>query len=88
MLGDLLWYPWHVRGLPCEDIAIVAQEVDELTFLFGRELGPNSHHLGWVSGVYPHRLGLLEWMEGHRRGWFVVVRDCWGRRLPEPWELR
>ena len=27
MLGDLPWYPRHVRRLPCEDIAFVAQEV-------------------------------------------------------------
>ena len=61
MLGDLPRYPQHVRGLPCEDIAIVVQEVDKLAFLFGRELGPNPHYLGWVSGVDPHRLSFLEW---------------------------
>ena len=56
MLGDLLWYARHVRRLPCEDITIGMQEVDELAFLFGRELGPNPHRLGWVRGVDPHRL--------------------------------
>ena len=56
---------------------IVAQEVDELAFLFGRELGPDPHHLGCVCGVDPHRLSLLEWAEGHRGGWFVAVQDCW-----------
>ena len=65
MLGDLLWYAWHVRGLPCEDIAIGMQEVDELAFLFDRELGLDPHHLGQVGGVDPHCLGFLEWMEGH-----------------------
>ena len=35
VLGDLPWYARHVRRLPCEDIVIVAQEVDELAFLFG-----------------------------------------------------
>ena len=78
MLGDLPWYPRHVRRLPCEDIAIVAQEVDELAFLFGRELGPDSHRFGWVSGVDTHRLGFLEWAEGRRGGRFVAVWDCWG----------
>ena len=73
MLGDVPWYAWHIIRFPCEDIAIGAQEVDELAFLFGRELGPNLHHLGRVSGVDSHYLGFLEWMEGHQRGWFVAV---------------
>ena len=64
MLGDLPRYPRHVRGLPCEDIAIVAQEVDELAFLFGRELGPDSYYFGWISGVDTHRLGFFERAEG------------------------
>ena len=57
----------------CEDITVVVQEVDELAFLFGRELGPDPHCLGRVDGVDPHRLGFLERMEGRRGGWFVVV---------------
>ena len=73
MLNNVPWYAWYVRWLPYEDIAIGAQEVDELTFLFGREIGPDPHHLAWVSGVDPHRLGFLEWAEGRRGGWFVVV---------------
>ena len=63
------------------------QEVDELAFLFGRELGLDPHRLGWVYGVNPHHLSFLEWVEGHQRGWLVVVRDCWGRQLPESQEL-
>ena len=88
MLSDLLWYAQHVRRLPCEDIAISAQEVDELAFLFGRELGPNPHRLGRVGGVDPHRLGFLEQMEVRRRSWFVAVWDCWDRQFPKPRELR
>ena len=75
MLGNLLRYARSVRRLPCEDIMIGAQEVDELAFLFGQELGSDPHRLGWVSGVDPDRLGFLEWTEGHRGGWFVAVRD-------------
>ena len=40
MLGDPPRYPRHVRSLPCEDIAIVAQEVDELEFYLGRSWVP------------------------------------------------
>ena len=64
MLGDLPWYACHVRRFPCEDIVIDVQEVDELAFLFGWELGPNPYHLGWVGGVDSHRLGFLERVEG------------------------
>ena len=64
MLGEVPWYARHVRWLPCEDIAIGAQEVNELTFLFGQELGPDPHHLGWVGGVNTHCLGFLERVEG------------------------
>ena len=87
MLGDLPRYARHVRRFPCEDIAIGAQEVDELAFLFGRELGPDSHHLGWVSGVDSHRLSFLEWAECSRGGWLVAVQDYRGQQLPEPREL-
>ena len=73
MLGDIPRYARHVRWLPYEDIAIGAQEVDELAFLFGWELGPDLHRLGWVGEFDPHRLGFLKWVEGHRGGWFVAV---------------
>ena len=73
MLGDLLWYARHVRRLPCVNITVVMREVDELTFLFGRELGLDLYRLGWVGGVDSHRLGFLKRAEGHRGGWFVVV---------------
>ena len=73
VLGDVPRYARHVRWLPCEDITIGVQEVDELAFLFGRELGPDPHRLARVGGVDPHRLGFLERIEGRRGGWFVVV---------------
>ena len=64
MLGDLPWYARHVRRLPCEDITVVAQEVDELIFLFGRKLGPDLNCLGWVGGIDFHDLGFFERAEG------------------------
>ena len=79
MLSDIPWYARHVRWLPCEDITIGVQEVDELAFLFGRELGPDPDHLGWVGGVDSHCLGFLKREEGRRGVWFVAVWDCWGR---------
>ena len=56
MLDDVPRYARHVRRLPCEDIEIGVQEVDELAFLFGQELGPDPHHLGWVVGSIPTAL--------------------------------
>ena len=88
VLSNVPRYAWHVRWFPCEDIMIGTQEVDELAFLFGQELGADPHRLAWVSGVNPHHLGFLKGVEGHRGGWFVAVRDCRGRWLPEPRELR
>ena len=79
MHGDFPRYARHVRWLPCEDITIGVQKVDELAFLFGQELGLDPHHLGWVGGVNPHCLSFLEWVEGSQGGWLVAVPGCWGR---------
>ena len=73
MLDDLPQYARHVRRLSCEDITIGTQEVDELAFLFDRELGLDSYRFGWISRVDTHRLGFLERAEGHRGGWFATV---------------
>ena len=43
VLGDFPRYAGHVRGLPREYVEIRAEEVDELAFLFGGELGANPH---------------------------------------------
>ena len=64
MLGDVSRYARHVRWLPCEDITIGVQKIDELAFLFGRKLGPDLHHLGWVDEVDSHYLSFLERAEG------------------------
>ena len=87
MLGDLLWYAWHVKRFPYEDIVIGSKKVSELAFLFGRELGPNPHCLGWVDGVDPHHLSFFDWVEGSRGGWLVVVWDCRSRRFSKLREL-
>jgi hypothetical protein len=35
MLGEFLGYTSHVRGLPCEDVPVLMEELDERVFLFG-----------------------------------------------------
>ena len=73
MLGDLPLYVRHVRRFPREDITIGMKEVGKLTFLFGRELGPDPHHLGQVGGVDPYCLGFLGRLEGTQGGRLVAV---------------
>ena len=60
MLGDLPRNAWHTRGFPCKDVFVVAEEVDERTFLFGGERGTNAYHftLG-AAGIYEDFLGAL-----------------------------
>ena len=39
MLGDLPRDAWHIRGFPCKDVFVGAEEVDKRAFLFGGERG-------------------------------------------------
>ena len=52
VLSQLSWNSWHVRGLPCEDIPILTEKVDELEFLFGIHIRCYVCELIFVSGVY------------------------------------
>ena len=49
VLGDLPRYARHVRGAPCEDVCIGAEEVNEHHFLFAVEGGADLQRL--VVGV-------------------------------------
>jgi hypothetical protein len=60
--------PGISAGLHAKNILVVSKEVDELTFLFGAEAGPNFDDLGWVLGVELHSLGILRDLEGIERG--------------------
>ena len=40
-------------------VFVGAEEVDEREFLFGRQLGADPHHLGWIYVVDHDRLGLI-----------------------------
>ena len=39
VLSQLPGYTWHVSGLPCEDVPVLTEELDELGFLFRIEGG-------------------------------------------------
>ena len=59
VLGDLPWYARHVGRLPGKSVLVGAEEVDERVFLFGRQLGADSHRLGWIGVIDHDRLGLI-----------------------------
>ena len=58
MLGDLPQNAWHIRGFPCKDVFVAAEEVDERAFLFGGKRGTNAYRftLG-AAVVYVDLLG-------------------------------
>jgi len=66
VLGEFSWYSGHVRGLPCEDIHVFTQELDERAFLFRVQAGTDGNLLGGVSFLQVHLLSLLSSFE--RRG--------------------
>ena len=45
VLSFLPRYAWHVRGLPCKDVPVGAEEGGEREFLCGIELGPDQGSL-------------------------------------------
>ena len=60
MLGDLPWNAQYIRGFPREDVAVVAEDVDERAFLFGGEHGTNAYHFALeAAGIYEDPFGAL-----------------------------
>lgn len=48
VIGNIPQDSGDVRGLSCEDILVVLEEVEVHAFLFVAECHPNLHHLGWI----------------------------------------
>ena len=64
MLGDISFNAWNVRGFPCKDVFVGADEVDERAFLFEGKRGANAHHFAFgAAGVYEDFLGALYRLE-------------------------
>ena len=78
VLGDLSWDARHIGRLPGKRVLVGAEEVDEHEFLFGRQLGADSHHLGGVGIVDYDRLGLLGRDESQRLARLARVRTALG----------
>ena len=64
MFDDFPQNAWHVGGLPCKDVFVGMEEVDEHAFLFRGKCGANVHHLALkATRVYEDLLGALHWLE-------------------------
>ena len=86
MLGDLPRDAWHIRGFPRKDVFVIAEEVNERAFLFGRERSTNMYPLSLrAAGVHVDLLGALCWFERH--GCCFGVGRFFGNLLPEGYEL-
>jgi hypothetical protein len=68
VIGDFPWYAPHVEGFSREDVLLLLEEVNEHTFLFGRELGLDAYHspVGMlrIQGYFLH---VVHWFEGRAR---------------------
>ena len=81
VLGDFPRYSRHVRGLPREYVKIHTKEVDDRAFLFGGELGANSHGVPLI--VHHDHLGVFVRLEGALDflRFLGVVGSCLGHEV-------
>ena len=86
MLGDLPRNARHIRGLPCKDVFVITEEVNECAFLFGGEHGTDAYRFTFrVAGVYEDLLRALCRFE--RPGQFLAVGCFFGHLFLEGDEL-
>ena len=46
VLSEFPRYTWHVRRLPCKDVPVLTDELDERAFLFGIQISTDTELLG------------------------------------------
>ena len=63
MLGEFRRDTSHVLGGPCEDVAILTEEIDELTFLFAVKARAHDSVSLWVLRVQGYLLGFFGRLE-------------------------
>jgi hypothetical protein len=51
MLGNLPGDAWHFCRSLCKHVLVASEEVDELTFLFGAQAGPNLDGIGILGSL-------------------------------------
>jgi len=60
MVGDLPRNAWHIRGFPHKGVFVVAEEVNECSFLFRGKRGTNVYRFTLrAAGIYEDPLGAL-----------------------------
>jgi hypothetical protein len=67
VLSDFLGDAWHFYRAPFKHVLVPSEEVDEITFLFRVQTGPDLHGFGRVSDIDLYGLGILVHLEnvGH-----------------------
>jgi hypothetical protein len=68
MLGEFPGYTSHVRWLPCKDVPVLTEELDERIFLFGTQIHPNEGGLSGIASDKFHLLGIDCRLEAGWRG--------------------
>jgi hypothetical protein len=79
MLGD---FPGDTRNFcqaPCKHVPIVLEEVNELTFLFRIQVGPDLYGFGWVPSIDLHGHGVLVGLENARCQGHLWSEWCHGQ---------
>jgi hypothetical protein len=79
VLGDFPGYSGHVKRLPCKDISVLIEELDEHIFLFGTQIGPYGGGLGGVANDKFHLLDVLYRLEACACGGNLLL-GCWHLR--------
>ena len=46
VLSEFPRYTWHVRRLPCKDVPVLTDELDERAFLFWIQIGADAELFG------------------------------------------
>ena len=56
VLSELPQYTWHVRRLPCKNVPILMDELDERAFLFRIQVGTDAELLGRIARYEVNKL--------------------------------
>ena len=67
VLSEFPRHTRHVSGIPCEDVPILTEELDERAFLCGRHVGPDDGLLAGVALDEVDALCVFGWFESEGR---------------------
>jgi hypothetical protein len=67
VLGDFLGDVWNFYQAPHKSVLVASEEVNELAFLFGIQIGTNPHGFDMVFSLDLHGLGIVGCLKNIRR---------------------